>query len=267
VCCCEASRGFDSAIQSVPFAINPGTPEQKIEPTSNTSIAAAPLFLTSNDPLGGTGDSSDDDAVPLDMGDDVSGDDGVDDDDEIEPLDVSGDFATEPHALATAAGAALLPVTVSPTFSPTRDRRTSTGSAGRSSNGLRSGASHASGSSQDSPAVALECEDDIEGEETVDEYQSEAEALSDGESDGTQDLPLKPNDAVAAQESWVFAGISRRSCFDARNQTRWVLSVVCDNVVMILQFECIAAIVMIAVVHVNFGHYHLNVCRFWFFPA
>lgn len=213
------------ATQSVPFAINPGTPEQKIEPTS---------------------DSSDDDAAPLDMGDDISGDDDddgdgddQDDDGEVEPLDKSDDFGAESSALAASvksAAAALSPITVSPTFSPSRDRRVSTGSAGRNSNGRRaSGVSHASGSSQDSPAVALECDDDVEGDDSIDDIQSEAEALNASEEEETEflgdsdedvrhNLQLKKNDDVSAREVWAFVSISRRSLFDTRNQTRSVIS-------------------------------------------
>ena len=60
------------AIQSIPFAVNDGTPDRKIEPTS---------------------DSSDDEAVPLDIEDNVSGDD-EDDDAELQALD-EGDAVTD----------------------------------------------------------------------------------------------------------------------------------------------------------------------------
>ncbi len=183
-------------------------------------------------PLCRAGDSSDDDAAPLDMGDDVSGDDADDqleDDDEAEPLDTSGDFdatSLAPSAIVPAAAAAAVapPVAVSPTFSPSRDRRTSTGTASCGSSRRRtSGASFASGSSQDSPAIALECEDDIEGDETVDDDESEVEALSDGDDEEVLAPALKEKLGATAQDSWKFVGISRRSLFDARAQTRWLI--------------------------------------------
>jgi hypothetical protein len=163
------------------------------------------------------------------MGDDVSGDDTDDqleDDDEAEPLDTSGDFdatSVAPSAIAAAAAAAP-PVAVSPTFSPSRDRRTSSGTASCGSSRRRtSGASFASGSSQDSPAIALECEDDIEGDETDYDDQSEVEALSDGEDEEVAPPALQEKRGVAAQDSWKFVGISRRSLFDTRTQTRWAI--------------------------------------------
>ncbi len=176
----------------------------------------------------GTGDSSDDDAAPLDMGDDVSGDDADDDDDdedddeddtEAEPLDEDDESAVLVPSSSAAAGLASSPPLLSSSnpASPLRDRRVSSGS------GQRNGrASRASGSSRaSSPALALGDEDDVEGdngsEEDFDE--SEAEALSDGE----EDVRQQPRDvsSEAPEETWQFVGISRRSVFDTKNQTRF----------------------------------------------
>lgn len=185
------------------------------------------------------GDSSDDDAIPLDMDEgDVSGED-EDDDEEAEPLgadDDSADEAVAPAASGAAVSAAAASPAVSPvTMSPLRDRRTSNGSNGPGS-GVRRG-SVASGSSRaSSPAIGLGDDDELEALDGAEGDVDDAEAAGDsvGETHQQQQQPQPQQQqqqekqkqtnheqaSGASEETLQFLGITRRSLFDQQTQTR-----------------------------------------------